>query len=97
MAQRKTSKDYRKDYRDATAKVKALEARIKKRCIDMCNKFPDADVGKEKNGSPTAKDFLDILEKGILFDVDTYLKIMSLIEEHNERKSNIKQTEINFN
>ena len=95
MAKRKTSKDYRKEHSDLTAKVEALEARIKKRCVDMCNKFPDADVGTDE-GIVTAKDFLDILQH-VDVDTETHLHVMSKIEEDNERKSNIKQTEIIFN
>lgn len=81
---RKTSKEYSKEHQDLLIKIEALEARIKKRTLDMCEKFPDAPVGEITN----AKKFKELSNEDPENDfyVQTYIRVMSRIEEYNKGK-----------
>lgn len=46
---RKTAKEYRKEFIELNTQQKALEARIKKRAIELCKKYPKIMVGEIVN------------------------------------------------
>lgn len=86
---RKTSKTYRKEYQDLVDKIKLLESRIKKRALDMCKKFPDVPIC---GGSIISKDILTACEQS----THAYIDVIRDIEEHNEERLGVKQSEIEF-
>lgn len=88
---RKTAKDYLKEYRDNNEKQKALEARIKKRALELCKKYPDIDLelGHKKEKVRGIKSGEIHIYENLY--TETYIEIMQRIEEHNERQSKIKQ------
>ena len=81
---RKTSKEYSKEYKQLLINKKAIETCIKKRTMDMCKKFPDVMI----TPITSAKEFID----GDNVYIQTYIKVMSKIEEHNEQQSGHVQT-----
>ena len=87
---RKTSKEYSKEHQDLTNKLKALETRIEKRTLDLCQQFPDVIIGE----ITTAKDFKHWYDDINILDTNRCLKVMSKIEEYNEKQSGHIQTTI---
>lgn len=80
---RKTAKDYRKEYNDLIKKQKALEARIKKRALEMCEAHPDVEF---EYGIKSGE-----LHRYPNLYTNSYINAMDKIEQHNEKKANIKQ------
>lgn len=92
MSRRKTAKDYRKEYGDLIEKKIALEARIKKRAIELCKKFPDVKVS---NVFTTESFYSSHYSNPDNFvSVDGYLNVIQKIEEHNQKQSGIVQTSL---
>ena len=80
---RKRSKDYLEEYTEASLKVKAVEARIKERTLNLCKRYPDVDVRLSKDSTPaTAKLYAEIIEDNPYYEVSVMLKVMRKIEEH---------------
>lgn len=90
MSKRKTSKDYYKEHKDLLAKVKALEARIQKRTLELCVLYPEIPVDRDIvriNDEPlplsrTTLDFKKHIEKNGVAKLDRFLEIMEWVEEH---------------
>ena len=85
MALRKTSKDYRKEYGNAKAKLSAVEARIKDRAINLCKQFPEAPIGMGAVGREIDKPLFENCS------TETYLDIIRNIEKYNEKNSPVVQ------
>jgi hypothetical protein len=101
---RKTAKDYKKEYTDASIRLAAVEIRIRRRCLEICKAHPDVPVDwhmldvrephvlAPTETSRTAGEFYDCIEnKGMSSEPDRFIDIMRYIEAYNEDKAGIKQ------
>ena len=79
---RKTANDYQKEYADKVSKLEGFRARVKKRCEEMCEANPTAEVNDLGN---TAKDFLDILPILTEQDTNVYINVIRMIEKDNAK------------
>ena len=94
---RKTGIIYSKEYQDLVDKTKALEVRIKKRALELCNKFPDVDfdvIQEDNNIIKSNTNRIINVHDGNDFSLNTdlYIRIISGIEVHNEKQSGYVQT-----
>lgn len=99
---RKTSKDYQKEYNEMLKKQKGLESRIKNRAKEMCERQPNVIVAYQADDNRTPIKSLDFFKELNQQEKDQfytrgeyitkmYLYIIETIEQHNEKKGNIKQ------
>jgi hypothetical protein len=94
---RKTHKDYHKEYQDVLLKEMAIENRIVKRTLEMCDAHPNVTIPPviedsfKKFGYTTGEFKEGIEEKGMTADVLDYLHVMKCIEDYNERNANVRQ------
>jgi hypothetical protein len=85
---RKTHKDYKKEYNDLKRKQKGLESRIRERTKEMVKKQPSVMM----NTSTVSEFFNRVVDKIKLeYQTQQFLRIIKVIEDYNEKKSNIKQ------
>jgi hypothetical protein len=85
---RKTAKDYRKEYKEVTNQVTALESRIRARLEFLCITYPNVPTG----AITTAK---DIEESGIhKLNIDGVLMYIERIETELAKKDKHTQTEL---
>ena len=81
MANRKSGKDLRKDYRDLLDKTKAMQKRIVKRAEELIKQYPD--VVYMKNTFPNGYDLtVSDYKKGYRIDPMIALSIIEKIEKH---------------
>jgi hypothetical protein len=89
---RKTHKDYKKEYNDLKRKQKGLESRIRERTKEMVDRLPDVMMNGFESNYSVSKQFQRI-QTFIKpeYQTEQFLRIIKVIEEYNEKKSNIKQ------
>jgi hypothetical protein len=91
---RKTSRDYKEDLADLKARQKALEARIRNRCRELVNKYPDLSMGIIVNNT-SEKELLTGDYKHInTYEMSTIFQLMEVVEAHLASMHPHKQTNI---
>lgn len=96
---RKKAKDYRKEYSKAKKKLEATSARIKKRCIDLCERYPSVVCDNIGGFDITAKSFLTIITdmKEIKYfhsPTERMLNVIQVIEKHIDSQHPHQQGEL---
>jgi hypothetical protein len=92
MAKRLTAKDYRTELLALQLKQKALEARIRRRCVEMIEANPDVNMNVH-GAKVTTRVYLCGFE---YHRMDTVFQLMEAIEADLAAKHPHKQTAINF-
>ena len=91
MANRKSGKEFRKDYNDLLLKKSVLENRIIDRAIGLCQYHPDVILGKITD----AKYFrIYHFEQPQSLITENYLKVIEIIEKHLASQHPYKQGDL---
>ena len=96
---RMTAKDYRKELSDLQKQQNVLEARIRNRASELCEKYPDVVIGTEYGKTNSNERIFAGQYKGFLIScasVDIALTIIETIEKYLADKHPHKQTTIEF-
>jgi len=83
MTKRLTAIDYRNQLKDLKAKEKALQARIRNRCKEMVQQYPDISMGFiDYANAPKKEVFTGSYKQFDRYDMDTIFELMEIIEAH---------------
>jgi len=96
--ERKTVKEYRKEYQDLQNKVKALNMRISDRLLELCKQNPEASVTRHADDGTIIKASSIGYKNYIIgITIDVQLKYIEAIEKYLEEQQPYKQATIEFN
>jgi len=84
MTKRLTAIDYRNQLKDLKAKEKTLQARIRNRCKEMVQQYPDVSMGVIDYANAPKKEVFtkDYLRNMDRHGMDTIFELMEIIEAH---------------
>lgn len=95
---RQTGKDLRKDYNDATDKLKTVKSRINNRLVELCRNNPDIIVGltPDLDNTPIKAKTIGDIRHIETISIEAVLKYIDTIEKELANKEKYIQGDLFF-